>query len=100
MFNASGITTLMNQLLDGWIGPAFIFIVAAVSLTFLFKRQFRELATFAIIAAIAGAMIFFGMELFGKSGTFSTLAKDGAQTINTITPSWISQIKLLITGIL
>lgn len=100
MFNAGGISTLMTQLLDNWIAPAFIFIVAAISLTFLFKRQFRELATFAIIAAVAGAMIFFGIELFGKNGTFSTLAKDGAQTINTITPVWLTHAKTMFIGLL
>lgn len=94
VLNANGLSKITKDLLDNWIAPVFIVVVAAVALTFLFKREFRNLATFLIIAAVVGAMIFFGDMLFGKNGTFSKLAKDSAQTINTIAPIWLGQIKL------
>lgn len=86
VFNA-GIKTITDDFMNNWIGPVFLLIVAAISITFLINRQFRQLAIFLVIAAIVGAAVFFGSALFGKDGTFSKFAKNKASTINTVVPT-------------
>ena len=88
IFNA-GIGDLTRTLRDNWIGPVFIIIVAAISITFLIRRQIRELLIFVGIAALVGALIFFGDNLFGQNGSLTRVANDSAGQINAILPRFL-----------
>lgn len=80
----AGLGTTYQNLISNWIGPAFLIVVAAVSIKFLISRQFRELGSFLIIAAIVAVLIFAGPALLGEAGVFKRIAEDGAKQLNTI----------------
>lgn len=70
-----GLGNLQNTLVSNWIGPAFLIVVAALSIKFIVSRQFRELAGFLGIAAVVALLIFNGGNLFGKNGIFYKIAE-------------------------
>lgn len=75
------LNNLVNGLINNWIGPAFILIVAVVGLTLAWKRKFNELAMFAGVAAVAALLIFFGPMLFGKDGILTGAGKEVIDTV-------------------
>ena len=84
-----GITAVQDSLISDWIGPAFLLVVAALSIKFVIQRQFRELATFLVIAAVVAVLIFAGSYVFGKDGVFTKVGKDAAGLIgNFINLHW------------
>ena len=83
----AGLNDLVNTVRENWIGPIFLIIVAGVSITFLIQRQIRNLLIFVGIAAVVGALIFFGENLFGSNGSLTKTASDGASKINAILPT-------------
>lgn len=78
------LSSLTDTAINDWIGPAFILLVAAVSIVLLWKRQLAAFFSFLAIAAIAGIFIFFGSDLFGKNGNITKAGKDVAKKVNTV----------------
>lgn len=87
IYNAAGISGVTDSFLNDWVSPIFILVVAATALYFLFNREIRKLLVFLGIAAIVGALVFFGEDMFGKNGSMSKTINKEAQKINTIMPS-------------
>lgn len=88
--SSGGINKLQGMLISDWIGPAFLLVVAALSIKFVVQRQFRELATFLVIAAIVAVLIFAGEQVFGSGGWFTNLGKSAAELIgNFINLHWL-----------
>ena len=81
-----GLTGVQETVISNWIGPAFIIAVAFFAIMFIKNRQFRELAAFIVIAAVVGLMIFFGPELFGKSGKLTTATDNVIKEVQMIKP--------------
>lgn len=67
--------TLGNTLIQNWIGPVFLLIIAGYSIKFLLSRQFRELAGFVVIGALVALMIYGGDTLFGETGLLTKIAQ-------------------------
>ena len=78
---SGGLAGLQTTLINSWIGPAFLLVVAALSISFVVKRQFRELASFLAISAVVALLVFAGSEVFGSGGWFTNLAKKGAKEV-------------------
>lgn len=77
----AGLGALQRTLVSNWIGPAFFIIVAAVAIKFIVSRQFRELAGFLGIAAIAALLIFNASGLFGTNGVFYKIANSFSKAL-------------------
>lgn len=75
MLMGGGLTTLSNDIITKWIGPVFFVAIAVYALILLKDRQFRQAIVFAGIAIIVGLFVFFGQELFGKSGSLTRVGK-------------------------
>lgn len=69
-----GLGTVQTNLVNNWIGPAFLIVVAGFAIKFLISRQFRELAGFLGIAAIVALLVFNAGDLFGETGIFRKIA--------------------------
>ena len=53
----AGLDTLRSTLVQQWIGPAALLVIAALSIKFLIDRNFRMLASFVIIGAIVAVLL-------------------------------------------
>lgn len=80
---SGGLSRLQNTLVQNWIGPVFLIVIAALSIKFMMQRQFRELAGFLAIGAVVGLLIYGTGTLFGERGLLTNIAKGFA---NLITP--------------
>lgn len=73
-----GLADAQKNIIDNWLGPVMIVVVAIVGVILLWQRQFRAFLGFLVIATIAGLLIFFGQGMFGKNGFFT---KEGKKTV-------------------
>ena len=80
----AGLEGLSKTLVDQWIGPIYIVIVAVVAITLLLKKEIRGLVAFLIVAIICGLLVYFGKDLFGSSGKLTGAAKKAAGDISYI----------------
>ena len=87
---ASGLSGVSRTFINSWAGPLFIIVVAAVSIVFLVRREFRALFSFIAIAAVVGIMVYKGGDWFGGSGHLSRVANSTAYQVNTIIPTFVS----------
>lgn len=71
----AGLNELSQSVITDWIGPIYLLGVAGFALYFIKDREFRKLAAFLGIAAIVGALIFFGKDWFGNGGKLTKAAK-------------------------
>lgn len=78
------LSNLVDFVINSWIGPAFVLIIAGVAIVLALKRQLAAFLSFAAIAVLAAIFIFFGSDLFGKNGNISKAGKDVATKINTV----------------
>ena len=88
MFNyliLAGLDTLRSTLVQQWIGPAALLVIAALSIKFLIDRNFRMLASFVIIGAIVAVLIYGTDLFFGQNGTFKKAVEEGAKQVQVIT---------------
>lgn len=76
-----GFSALQSALIQDWIGPIFLTVIAAFSINFIIKRQVRELAAFAAIGAIAAVMIYGTGTIFGENGLLTNIAEGFANLI-------------------
>lgn len=76
LFLYNGLKAVSDNIIDNWIGPAFFIGVAFFAIIFIKDREFRKLLAFLAIAAIVGALIFFGREFFKKEGKVTTTVKN------------------------
>ena len=93
MFNyliLAGLDTLRSTLVQQWIGPAALLIIAALSIKFLIDRNFRMLASFVIIGAIVAVLIYGTDLFFGQNGTFKKAVEEGAKQVQVISPTFFS----------
>lgn len=84
-FNA-GLGTVQTNLVNNWIGPIYIVLVAAGAIIFLIQREIRKLLVFFIIAAVVGVLVFLGPQLFGSGGNVTRATKNVTDGINVILP--------------
>lgn len=77
----AGLGDLQTTLVSNWIGPAFLIIIAGMSIKFIVSRQFRELAGFLGIAAVVALLIFNAGGLFGNDGIFYKIADSFSNAI-------------------
>jgi len=80
----AGLEGLSKTLVDQWIGPIYIVIVAVVAITLLLKKEIRGLVAFLVVAIICGLLVYFGKDLFGSSGKLTGAAKKAAGDISYI----------------
>ncbi len=80
----AGLSGLSDKLVNEWIGPIYIVIVAVVAITLLLKKEIRALVAFLVVAVICGLLVYFGKDLFGSGGKLTKSAKDAASTISYI----------------
>ena len=78
---ASGLNGLANSLIKNWIGPVFLVIVAVVAFSFVKSQSWTKLIAFVGIAAIVGALIFFGSDLFGQDGVISGMFTNAGKAV-------------------
>ena len=93
MFNyliLEGLDTLRGTLVQQWIGPAALLVIAALSIKFLIDRNFRMLASFVIIGAIVAVLIYGTDLFFGQNGTFKKAVEEGAKQVQVISPTYFS----------
>lgn len=72
----SGIAPMLESLRTGWIGPAFLFALSIMAVTFVFKKQYREMAITIAVAAVAAVLIYSPGFLFGKDAGLTKVAED------------------------
>lgn len=77
-----GLSGLQSVLVQNWIGPVFLIIIAGLSVKFMMQRQFRELAGFLVIGAIVGVLIYGTGTLFGADGLLTKIANGFANLIS------------------
>lgn len=75
LLEGEGLSGLYQTLVDNWLGPIFLIVMAVVAIYFVKNRQFRELAAFVGICIIVALLIFFGSYLFGGGGTDGKLTQ-------------------------
>ena len=93
MFNyliLAGLDTLRSTLVQQWIGPAALLVIAALSIKFLIDRNFRMLASFVIIGAIVAVLIYGTDLFFGQNVTFKKAVEEGAKQVQVISPTYFS----------
>ena len=93
MFNyliLAGLDTLRSTLVQQWIGPAALLVIAALSIKFLIDRNFRMLASFVIIGAIVAVLIYGTDLFFGQNGTFKKAVEEGDKQVQVISPTYFS----------
>mgnify|MGYP001060963827 CR=1 FL=1 len=78
----AGLAGLQNTLVQNWIGPAFLIVIAALAIKFMIQRQFRELAGFLAIGAVVALLIYGTDSLFGENGIFKGIADAFANALN------------------
>lgn len=78
---AAGLGDLKTDLMDDWLAPLFIIVVAVFSIVFLKDRAWMKLLGFVGIAAVVGMLMFGSETLFGKDGAATTLATNTASDI-------------------
>lgn len=96
LFDLNG---LLQTATTGWIGPVFLIIVAGVSITFLIRREIRQLLIFLVIAAIVGLLVYGGQALFGQQGNLKNAANTVANNVNVIVPTLTSHVSSVFTSI-
>lgn len=79
---AAGLSEVTGMFIRDWAGPAFLIIIVAVSVKFATSRQFRELASLIVFAAIVGTFIYTPGIWFGESGVFTGIAKMFGQELD------------------
>ncbi len=69
IWNALGsFSTMVTQLKNGWIAPAFFLIAGVVGVILAFKREIRAAIGAAVVFIVAGIFIF-APNLFQKTST-------------------------------
>lgn len=76
LMSGKGLSGVMTNLVDNWLGPAYIILVICIAIPMIKDRQIRNLIIFLVFAAVLGVVIFFGKDLFGKEGKLTKGAKD------------------------
>lgn len=89
-----GLSGLQNWLVTNWLGPIYFIMIAAFSLIFIKDRAWMKLATFILIAAVVGILIFFTSTFFGKNGSLTKTGKTAGSQINTIDAPQFSSMKI------
>lgn len=77
-----GLSSLTEWLLNSWVQPLFLLIVAAMALFLLKDKKMRELIIFLIFAAIVGVFVFLGNDIFGGNRGLTGVAKKAADKVN------------------
>jgi hypothetical protein len=85
----AGLNALFESLKTDWLGPAFLIVVAAITITLVIKREFRGLIAFGVVAIIGAIFIFFGDTFFGANGSLTKAAVDIANQVNTMLVTWL-----------
>jgi hypothetical protein len=75
---------LVNSVITDWLGPILIVMIAALSLMFIVRKQWVSALSFAGLAIIVSLFVFFGPQLFGKSGNLTGVGNKLSQQINTV----------------
>jgi hypothetical protein len=78
---ASGLSGLASSLIKNWIGPVFLVIVAVTAFGFIRSQAWTKLIAFVGIAALVGALIFFGSDLFGQGGVISGMFTNAGKAV-------------------
>lgn len=81
MASTGGLNGLWGSILKNWISPIFLAIVAVSAFTFIRGQQWTKLIAFLGIAAVVGALIFFGSDLFGQDGILSSVFSKAATSV-------------------
>lgn len=87
--SGEGLGPLVNSLINGWIGPVFLLIVAAIAVPFLKEKEYRKLFSFLGIVAIVALLVYAGNHFFGENGGITNTAKgigDKVKTVNIARP--------------
>lgn len=87
---AGGLADLWDTVKNDWLGPIFLAAVAVFAIVFIKDRAWLKLISFIGIAAVVGLLIFASEDLFGsEDATFTGVAKDASEEINTISANHI-----------
>ena len=70
-----------SALVRGYIGPAIIIIVGAMSVAYLVKRQLRPFVVYLALAVIVAITIYAAPALLGQQ---STLVRNGAEIVKQV----------------
>lgn len=89
---ASGLEGLRTTLVDNWLGPAYLIVVAAMSIVFIKDREFRKLGAYFAIATIVAVLIYSTNALFGSNGSLKGTAEEVIKTIQTALPTSIMRL--------
>lgn len=79
---AAGIGNLVSNIIDNWLGPAFLLFVAACAITFIKDREFRKLFSYVGIATVVALLIYAGNWLFGKDGKLKKVGENIVEQVN------------------
>lgn len=83
LLNNNGLNGLKNDVIDNWVGPAFLIVLAVVGLVLVWKKEIRAGLSFIAVAIIGALFIFAGDTLFGKNGNLTDAGKKAVSKINT-----------------
>lgn len=72
----AGLEGIRNTLVNSWLGPLALIIIAVVAIILLWQRKIMAFAGFALVATLATMLIFMGGDFFGSDGTLTTTGKD------------------------
>lgn len=79
---ATGLNALWTTILQGWVGPIFLAMIAIFAIMFIKDQAWMKLISFVGIAAVVAVLIYAGPTLFGDGGTFQSVAEDAATQVN------------------
>lgn len=77
-----GLSGLWENLLQNWVGPIVIALVAIFAIKFIIDGAWMKLFSFVGIAIVVGLLVFGGSMLFGPDGAFTQSAKEVVQDLN------------------
>lgn len=82
-FMPSALSDLWDTLVEDWVGPAYVIVVAFLAFPFLKNRAWLQLLAFVAMAAVVGLLIFAGDSLFGsEDATVTGIASDSVEELN------------------
>lgn len=72
----AGLESVRTALVDSWLGPLALIIIAVVAIILLWQRKIMAFASFALVATLATMLIFMGGDFFGENKGLTATGKD------------------------
>ena len=78
----AALSDVWNSVVQKWVGPAVFIVIGAVSLKFLFSREWSKFISFLALGVIVAVIIYVAPNLFGQNSDLVKSVGGVAKQIN------------------